>query len=628
MAERTLNPRIQLRNGTAAQWTSKNPKLLKGEIGIEIDTKKFKIGDGTKLWSDLDYANITDLSNYYTKAELDQAMALINAGLESLEQHGVRRDNPHGVTANQVGAYTKAEVTELVSQVNSNINDATADLGKHKANTSNPHGVTASQVGAYSKSEADNLLANKVDKVTGKGLSKNDYDDTEKANVLANTNARHIHGNKDLLDTYDQTNANIKDAISKKHNHNNKTILDNTTASYTTEDKTKLGNIEAGANVNVLEGVQLNGTDLTITNKKVNIETLDTIDTNSSKPIRSSAVKTYVGEVKEEIEEDFTITIDNHKNDKGNPHGVTKSQVGLGNVTNDAQVKRSEMGVANGVATLDNTGKVPTAQLPSFVDDVLEYANKSSFPTTGEAGKIYVSQNDNKTYRWSGSTYVEISSSLALGETSSTAYRGDRGKTAYNHSQLTSGNPHKVTKSDVGLGNVDNTSDANKPISNATQQALNQVNIYIENVENKVDANEGDIAELNTALGTLKGRVDSTENQLGALEETVSNIKANVYVIDLGQIDAAEDDSFTLHISQEDGTALTDYGIENVVVKVRDIDKDEIIYGKLGYVDSDNVPVYIGKDSSGVEYSFTINKTQLACELVLYKTLIFDCGGA
>lgn len=107
---------------------------------------------------------------------------------------------------------------------------------------------------------------------------------------------------------------------------------------------------------------------------------------------------------------------------------LNKTAVGLGNVTNDAQVKRSEMGVASGVATLDTTGKVPTSQLPSYVDDVLEYANKAGFPATGEAGKIYVDKDTNLTYRWSGSAYVEISPSLALGETSSTAYAGDKGK--------------------------------------------------------------------------------------------------------------------------------------------------------------------------------------------------------
>lgn len=77
----------------------------------------------------------------------------------------------------------------------------------------------------------------------------------------------------------------------------------------------------------------------------------------------------------------------------------TASEVGLGNVTNDAQVTRAEMGVANGVATLGSDGKVPSSQLPSYVDDVLEYANTEAFPATGEAGKIYVALDTNKTYR-------------------------------------------------------------------------------------------------------------------------------------------------------------------------------------------------------------------------------------
>lgn len=112
------------------------------------------------------------------------------------------------------------------------------------------------------------------------------------------------------------------------------------------------------------------------------------------------------------------------------------------------------VGVANGVAELDPSGLVLSAQLPSYVDDVIEAANFGALPGTGETGKIYVTLDTNVTYRWSGSAYVEISASLALGETSSTAYRGDRGKAAYDHSQATTGNPHNVTKTDVGLGNV------------------------------------------------------------------------------------------------------------------------------------------------------------------------------
>lgn len=118
-------------------------------------------------------------------------------------------------------------------------------------------------------------------------------------------------------------------------------------------------------------------------------------------------------------------------------------------------------GAANGVAGLDSTGKVPSSQLPSYVDDVIDVVSFiTSNPTSGmtignvyynsatkklftatsatagvtsdpEAGKIYVSIANNKTYRWSGSIMTEISASLALGTTSSTAFRGDYGNTLY-----------------------------------------------------------------------------------------------------------------------------------------------------------------------------------------------------
>lgn len=73
-------------------------------------------------------------------------------------------------------------------------------------------------------------------------------------------------------------------------------------------------------------------------------------------------------------------------------------------------------------------GKVPAAQLPSYVDDVKEYDSVSDFPAEGESDKIYIDKTTNLQYRWSGTTYVIISESLALGETSSTAYPGNLGK--------------------------------------------------------------------------------------------------------------------------------------------------------------------------------------------------------
>ena len=140
-------------------------------------------------------------------------------------------------------------------------------------------------------------------------------------------------------------------------------------------------------------------------------------------------------------------------------------------------IPASQKGAAGGVAELDSGGKVPAAQLPSYVDDVLEgYLSdgkfyKESAHTTelaAESGKIYIDIASGKTYRWSGSAYAVVSETLALGETASTAYRGDRGKIAYIHSQAAHApaNAEQNVQSDWGV--TDTASDAyikNKPTS-------------------------------------------------------------------------------------------------------------------------------------------------------------------
>lgn len=136
---------------------------------------------------------------------------------------------------------------------------------------------------------------------------------------------------------------------------------------------------------------------------------------------------------------------------------LTESQRPTYTADDVGAIQASLKGALNGVAELDGTGRVPSSQLPSYVDDVLEFSSQTGFPPTGEDGKIYVAEDTNRQYRWSGSQYVEISASLALGETESTAYRGDRGKTAYDHSQVTQGNPHGTTAGDVGAVPVGRT---------------------------------------------------------------------------------------------------------------------------------------------------------------------------
>ena len=269
-------------------------------------------------------------------------------------------------------------------------------------------------------------------------------------------------------------------------------------------------------------------------------------------------------------------------------------------LNNKVQEFIDSKGAPNGLASLNESGIIPSAQLPSYVDDVIEVGTFSNLPGTGESGKIYIVRDTNLTYRWSGTAYVEISKSLALGETSSTAYPGDKGKattgvvnslsdnlvndvlvsqsdknsvsltiksiladnvndglydqaddkliTINQASSSTAGvmsasdktkldglkaqaeidtsisnvqnnldahinnrtNPHKINKSQIGLDQVNNTSDANKPISKATQTALN----------GKFSATEGN---------ALKQRVDNIP-ELVATDITVDSDKDSVNI--------------------------------------------------------------------------------------------------
>lgn len=133
------------------------------------------------------------------------------------------------------------------------------------------------------------------------------------------------------------------------------------------------------------------------------------------------------------------------ENDKTQDGVIKLIQSSLGNM--DTTIGNLQNDKINKSDLVDSNGVVLSSKLPSFVDDVLEYETKAGFPTTGESGKIYVAKDTNLTYRWSGSAYVEISPSLALGETSSTAYAGDKGKK--NADDITSLKANKANKSEI-----------------------------------------------------------------------------------------------------------------------------------------------------------------------------------
>ena len=194
------------------------------------------------------------------------------------------------------------------------------------------------------------------------------------------------------------------------HSHSNKSILDETTASFTTALLEKLNGIASGANKTVVDNA---------------------LSSTSTNPVQNKVVNSALG---------GKVPTSRKVNGKALTGDITLS-------ANDVKaIPASQKGVANGVASLGDDGKVISAQLPSFVDDVLEgYVaddlatfykdSKKSSAYTAEAGKIYVDLTNNKTYRWSGSKYIVISETLALGTTASTAFPGDKGQTAYTHSQ-------------------------------------------------------------------------------------------------------------------------------------------------------------------------------------------------
>lgn len=224
----------------------------------------------------------------------------------------------------------------------------------------------------------------------------------------------------DILAVNQRIQTEVFPAISDVNDKLVEHTLDKNNPHSVTKAQVGLSNVDNTSDANKpISTAQQNKFDEVISDYTKKVSDESTARSNADKQLQSNI---------DDLATSSSEQLQAHISDTGNPHEVTKSQVGLGNVTNDAQVKRSEMGAANGVAQLGDDGRVPSSQLPSYVDDVLEYDNLASFPQTGESGKIYVAKDTNLTYRWSGSAYVEISQSLALGETSSTAYAGDKGK--------------------------------------------------------------------------------------------------------------------------------------------------------------------------------------------------------
>ena len=130
----------------------------------------------------------------------------------------------------------------------------------------------------------------------------------------------------------------------------------------------------------------------------------------------------------------------------------------------DNVIHSDDLGVAGGVATLDENGNIPASQLPGFVDDVIDgtynadadqFIDMDGEIIVPQSGKIYIDVDKRVTYRWSGTTYVEVGSSLALGETSSTAFAGNRGVALEQKVTAIEQYHNNIPASDVKFDNTD-----------------------------------------------------------------------------------------------------------------------------------------------------------------------------
>lgn len=298
--------------------------------------------------------DVNNLTNYYDKDTIDTALAGKQTALTAGENITIADNNGDltisaidttysAATTSAPGLMSAADKAKLDGiETGAQVNTVTGVKGSNEAEyrTGNVS-ITKGNVGLGNvdntadadkpiSTAAQTALDNKVDKITGKGLSE---------------------------------------------------------ANFTDVEKTKLAGIAAGAEVNVQP------------------------DWNQGNDAADDYIKNKPSNL---VQDPAYVHTDN------NFSNAEKAKA-------DGAIQSTEKGAANGVAELDANGKVPTSQLPAYVDDVLSYNSLNDFPASGEDGKIYIAKDTNLSYRWGGSEYVVISPSLALGSTSSTAYRGDWG---------------------------------------------------------------------------------------------------------------------------------------------------------------------------------------------------------
>ena len=391
MAQKTLQTRLKLKKDTAANWESKNPILRDGEQIFVITAAgetRVKVGDGTKTYTQLPFTDESLRTLVGTKADKTTTITAGN-GLTGGGDLSANRTISHADTSSvsNVTANGRKYITGLTFD----------DYGHVTGTTTGTETVTDTGATKVSVSGSGNAVTTaSYDASTRtitltKGATYNNY-----SLPVATSSA--LGGVKSGTDITVDSSGNVS-VSNDSHSHSNSTI--------TSVDASKVssGTLAAAR----LPAATTSAQGAMSAADKVK---LDGIETGANKYTLPVATLSALGGVKSGTD----ITVDSSGNVS---------------VVNDSHTHSDSTITSLDASKL--TGTIPSSILPSYVDDVIECNNLDSFPLTGETGKIYVDLSTNLTYRWSGTQYVEISPSLALGTTSSTAFRGDYGNTAYTH---------------------------------------------------------------------------------------------------------------------------------------------------------------------------------------------------
>lgn len=457
MATKDYNARIKNKRDSDLNWSSYNPIILNGELIITDMSNgemRFKIGDGISTYNQLNGLMLT--SNDFTD--------LLKSNYDNAYLHISKTNNPHNVTKSQLGlenVENKNSATIRSELTKANVTDA---LGYTPPTSDTTYGAAGTSLGLVKSGgdvsissgvitvndDSHNHVISNVDGLQDALDAKGSASDVSNLKTLVGDTSvssqisSAIASKSDIGHTHDDryyTETEINNKLSGKsdtsHTHSsyvNQNAFSNVKVGSSTiaaDSATDTLTLTAGSNITLT--ADTSGDGVTIDAK----DTTYSAATTSAAGLMSSSDKTKLdgiatGANKTTVDSALSSTSTNPVQNKV----VNTAISNLNTLVGDTPVATQINNAVSSKADLDTNGKVPSSQLPSYVDDVLEYNGKSNFPSTGETGKIYVDIATDLTYRWSGSAYVEISPTLALGETSSTAYRGDRGKIAYDHSQI------------------------------------------------------------------------------------------------------------------------------------------------------------------------------------------------